>query len=139
LTYEPDAVLVIPADLPYLSVRDLDAMADGVADDWSSGVVAPSKDGGTGGLLLRANCLIDPAFGQDSAHRHEQRLRQSGRAPTILHRSGLAIDIDVPADLDLLGDQLLDVAWRADARDLDGPVHRPKQPRENFAGTDLKE
>ena len=100
-------VLVVPADLPYLAQSDLRAIHDAAVG--VSGVVAPSKDGGTGALLMRRERQIEPEFGEDSGERHVSALSRTGLAPAVVHRSGLAVDIDVPADLDLLGDELVDI------------------------------
>lgn len=111
-----EAILILPADLPYLSNRDVEAMV-AMGTHPGSGVVAPSKDGGTGGLLLKRDAMIEPAFGEGSGSRHITLLAATGSEPEVVHRSGLALDIDLPEDLDLLGDQLLDVVWGGDSVD----------------------
>jgi 2-phospho-L-lactate/phosphoenolpyruvate guanylyltransferase len=124
-----EAVLILPADLPFLTVADVAAMIAGQSSQ-HHGVVAPSKDGGTGGLLLRPPRIIQPAFGYGSARTHRDLLEAAGVEPVILHRSGLALDIDSPEDLDLLGDELLDIVWNGGrhhgGRSIDGPYQAGK-------------
>ncbi len=108
-----EALLVLPADLPLLSTTDItDLLA--MLPLAAGGVVAPSKDGGTGALALRPPQLIQPAFGPQSAARHLERIRATGAEAAELYRSGLALDVDEPEDLALLpGHEIFDVARRS--------------------------
>jgi 2-phospho-L-lactate guanylyltransferase len=96
-----DAMLVLPADLPLLTTSDIDDIIS-LIPDATGGVVAPSKDGGTGALALRPPHLIQPAFGVGSAARHLELIRAVGGSARELHRPGLALDVDEPEDLSLL-------------------------------------
>ncbi|HEV3311259.1 MAG TPA: 2-phospho-L-lactate guanylyltransferase [Chloroflexota bacterium] len=135
------AVLVLPADLPFLSGGDVEAMLRYLTPEpgISTGAVAMSKDGGTGGLLLRPPDLIQPAFGPASGDRHIRLVREAGVAPAKVRRSGLAIDIDVPGDLDLLGDDLLDIVWGGDGHDRRVGIDGTNQTREHLSRTDFEE
>ena len=131
-----DAIVVLPADLPFITRSDIAALIN-LMPSGSGGVVAPSKDGGTGALLLRPPMLVDPCFGPHSGQRHMTAIRDAGGTISVLQRSGLAIDIDVPADLDLLGDELLDVAW---SRNGSGPhigIDATNKTGEHSAGADF--
>jgi 2-phospho-L-lactate guanylyltransferase len=132
-------VLIVPADLPFLTPADIDILASAGGDADRAGAVAPSKDGGTGGLLLRPPSIVEPRFGVDSGARHAAALRSAGVEPAIVQRSGLALDIDVPEDLDLLGDELLDIVWSRDGNGLGGAIYRADEAGEYLARPDLDE
>jgi 2-phospho-L-lactate guanylyltransferase len=95
-------LLLVMADLPYLTTADVTAMID--AGRKSAVVIAEAKDGGTNALLLRPPSVLKFSFAtnQPSATRHGEEARKAGIEPLFLHRPGLARDIDTPADLDAL-------------------------------------
>lgn len=92
-----EAILVLPADLPQLTVADLDALV-ALAQTGPGVVIAPSSMGGTSALLLRPPDAIPFAFGIDSFARH-CLLAQAADLPCRVHQSPtLAFDVDLPAD-----------------------------------------
>lgn len=99
-----DAALVLTADLPLATAADLDAVIDRAPA--APGIVCvPSRDGtGTNALLMRGPRIIAPRLGPGSlaAHRAEALRRQVAvvRCP----RPALALDVDTPADLAVLGE-----------------------------------
>jgi len=99
--FEADALLVLPSDLPLLTVDDLHALY-ALAVKQPGLVIAPSRDGGTNALLLRPPHAIDFAFGPDSFQRHCQLARANGYRCQVVESSSLAFDIDWPQDLDEL-------------------------------------
>jgi 2-phospho-L-lactate guanylyltransferase len=92
-------LLLVMADLPYLSADDIAALVEAGRDH--AVVIAEAKDGGTNALLLRPPTVLGFAFATHapSAARHAERARQAGIEPAIVRRPGLARDIDTPADL----------------------------------------
>src|SRR5579883_166110 len=92
-------LLVVMADLPYLTKDDIAALTD--AGGMSAVVIAEAKDGGTNALLLRPPTVLQFAFSRErpSAQIHAEHARRAGIEPVILRRPGLAQDIDTPADL----------------------------------------
>lgn len=94
-----DDLLLVMADLPYLSVADIQALIE--AGRQSPIVIAEAKDGGTNALLLRPPTVLTFAFttGRPSAQFHADHARNVGIAPAIVRRPGLARDIDTPDDL----------------------------------------
>lgn len=87
--------LVVCADLPGLAAGDVATVAAVDAEV----VVAPTRGGGTGGLLLRPGVHLDPAFGARSAAAHRQRSRRAGRRTAQVSTAGFHHDVDEPADL----------------------------------------
>jgi len=93
-----DALLVLPVDLPWLEVADVDAMV-AAAEDGAQLVIAPDeKAGGTNALLLAAGDTLEFCFGDDSFKAHLAAARRSGIAARVIDRPGLAFDVDTPAD-----------------------------------------
>jgi 2-phospho-L-lactate guanylyltransferase len=101
------ATLVVAADLPVLSVGDLEAICAAIAPDAPEGrsvVVAPTRDGGTGGLLRVPGGVIPTAFGPGSARAHERHALAAGIDAIVLDREGFALDLDTPGQLRALAD-----------------------------------
>jgi 2-phospho-L-lactate guanylyltransferase len=92
-------LLLIMADLPYLTASDIAAMIE--AGRTSDVVIAEAKDGGTNALLLRPPTVLTFAFttGRPSASFHADHARSVGIEPAMVRRPGLARDIDTPDDL----------------------------------------
>lgn len=96
-----EAILVLPADLPFLTEQDIRQLYKmGVSGNGV--VIAPSRDGGTSALLLRPPTVIDFAFGVNSFAMHTGMAYTSGTPYQTLESPTLALDIDHPTDLNLL-------------------------------------
>ena len=64
--------------------------------------IAPDRHNeGTNALLVCPPGLIRYAYGIGSFARHCELARQAGARLEIVHRPGLALDLDLPEDLDL--------------------------------------
>jgi 2-phospho-L-lactate guanylyltransferase len=88
-------LLVVPADLPRLTAADVRAVLTLDAEV----VVAPTGDGGTGGLLRRPGDVLTTSYGPGSAARHERRARAAGLRTLTVARRGFADDVDTLVDL----------------------------------------
>ncbi len=97
------AVLILPADLPLLTLAD-------VARLWRASqqlyadramVIAPdSQEQGTNALLVRPPGALAYQFGPGSFQRHCQQARELGLAWHIDRSPRLGLDVDLPADLE---------------------------------------
>jgi 2-phospho-L-lactate guanylyltransferase len=96
------SMLFLPADLPFVTVADINALIAAAVDH--DAVIAPdARHCGTNALLLTPPQLIEPQFGEQSFTAHVQALRCSrAKSLHIVERPALAHDIDVPADLHAL-------------------------------------
>lgn len=94
--------LYLPADLPRLGGRDVEALLDAGAGE-STVVLSPARDeDGTNALLVPAAFRMEPLLGVRSFPRHLGQAKRLG-IPTVVHRSpGLGLDIDTPEDLLLM-------------------------------------
>lgn len=91
-------VLVVMADLPSLCPTDVAALLAADAEV----VVAPTDDGGTGGLLRRPADVMGTAYGPGSGGRHARLAAARGRSSEVVQLPGFARDIDTWDDLELL-------------------------------------
>jgi 2-phospho-L-lactate/phosphoenolpyruvate guanylyltransferase len=96
------ASLVVAADLPLLTTEEVE-VACNVGPPETSVVIAPTSDGGTGGLLRRPSTAIPTAYGPDSAAAHRRLARAAGLAVTETVTQGFACDLDTPTQLRALG------------------------------------
>jgi 2-phospho-L-lactate guanylyltransferase len=95
-----DTVVVLPGDVPLVAPSDIRALVEAVGQAPRALAVAPDRAGiGTNALLLRPPLLIQPAFGPGSCRRHIEAGQAAGAVTVEVHRTGLAVDIDTPADL----------------------------------------
>jgi 2-phospho-L-lactate guanylyltransferase len=96
------AALVLPADLPLLAPAVITEFLDEAGD--AAVAVAPDRANvGTNALLLRPPRALAPAFGPASCERHRAVARARGLSVAFVHLPALALDLDTPADLALLG------------------------------------
>lgn len=88
-------LLVVAADLPSLTASDVTRL---LATD-AEVAVAPTADGGTGGLLRRPADACATAYGDGSGRRHLELGRAAGRRTLEVPLPGFALDVDVVDDL----------------------------------------
>jgi len=92
---EDDGVLIVASDLPACTPDDVRAMTgfDGV-------LVATDASGtGTNALWRRPPDAIPLIFGEASARHHRAAAEAGGIAVEVVHRPGLAFDVDLPSHL----------------------------------------
>ncbi|MEE2673418.1 MAG: 2-phospho-L-lactate guanylyltransferase [Myxococcota bacterium] len=93
-----EPVLVVLGDVAGALPSDIDTLSSmlegpGVA-------LAPSSDGGTSALLRAPHDVIPSCFGSDSAKRHREAATRGGVAYLEAHLPSLALDLDLPEDVD---------------------------------------
>jgi len=99
-------VLVVPADLPLITTEDVRAMLD-FAKDPPVVVVAPDhRQQGTNALLVCPPGLIEYDFGPGSFQRHCERAKLAGARLEICTLPSLALDVDLPEDLEMVEGEL---------------------------------
>lgn len=104
--YTTRGVLVIPADLPLVTPEDIYSMIERIKHP-PVVVVAPDRHcQGTNALLICPPGLIEYDFGPGSFQRHCERARCAGARLEIIELPSLALDVDLPEDLDLVSHEL---------------------------------
>jgi 2-phospho-L-lactate guanylyltransferase len=100
-----ETAIVLPGDIPLLSVADLAALIAATEGARRAVVIGASRDGqGTNALLLRPADVITPVFGPPSVDRHVRAGLAAGAVTRVQAGLGLALDVDTPADLAALAD-----------------------------------
>ena len=114
--------LVIPGDIPLLTVNDMRAVLD--AAPTAGSVLVPAADGrGTNAALRSPADLFPLRFGNDSFRPHLAAARATRRPCVVLSLPGIALDVDNVTDLKRLVDapvathsQILARQWNLDER-----------------------
>jgi 2-phospho-L-lactate guanylyltransferase len=94
----------MPADLPLITPEDIRAIL-ARASDPPVVVVAPDRRReGTNALLVCPAGTIEYEFGPGSFQRHCDRTRQAGARLEICEIPSLALDMDLPEDLEMVSE-----------------------------------
>ncbi|MEM2865602.1 MAG: 2-phospho-L-lactate guanylyltransferase [Candidatus Hadarchaeales archaeon] len=91
-------VLILPADLPFLRVDDVEGIV-GMASSEREVVIAPSYARGTNALFLRPPDVIPLRFGGESFPLHVRESLRAGIRPKIYRSETVATDVDGVEDL----------------------------------------
>jgi 2-phospho-L-lactate/phosphoenolpyruvate guanylyltransferase len=101
--YSAHGVLILPADLPLLISEDIHSLIE-LAQVTPVVVVVPDRHReGTNALLVSPPGLIEYQFGPDSFNIHCQLAEKTRARLKICELPSLALDMDVPEDLELVG------------------------------------
>jgi 2-phospho-L-lactate guanylyltransferase len=95
-------VLVLPADLPLLTVTDVEALLACLNGDPLVALAPDRHEAGTNAMLIAPPGRIGYAFGPASFEQHRQMAQEAGVRLQIIRRPTLALDLDLPEDLALL-------------------------------------
>ncbi len=97
------ALLVLPADLPYLSASDVRMLLNALGDTEDAVVISPDRPReGTNALLLRPPDALPFAFGPGSFETHLHAAEKRGIEAEIRDSAGVAFDLDTREDLRVL-------------------------------------
>lgn len=109
------SILVLAADLPFVSAEALRTLRDGVGRDEAS-IIADRHGSGTNGLLLPAWLPLAFAFGAGSLSRHVRTCSALGLEPRVWADERLAFDLDLPVEY---------LSWSGSGPESDAvdPVH----------------
>ncbi|HZO22605.1 MAG TPA: 2-phospho-L-lactate guanylyltransferase [Steroidobacteraceae bacterium] len=94
-------VAILPADLPRITAREIDALVHaGRAGGFS---IAPDAAGtGTNALYVAGCVSFNFQFGRASREAHLEEARRRGLGAQLVHSPGLAFDVDGAAELEAL-------------------------------------
>jgi 2-phospho-L-lactate guanylyltransferase len=95
------SVLVLPADVPLVTSKDINGIVSLCSDSPSVGV-SPSHAGGTNSLMRNPPNVMPTYFGPESYKRHLDEASKLGIQASTSESQGLSLDIDLPRDLSLL-------------------------------------
>lgn len=98
---EKAAILILHADLPLATPVAVEALVRG-APGADAVTMVRSGDGGTNAMLMAPPMRFALAYGPNSAAQHEAAARAAGMLVTWHDSPELALDLDTPADIELL-------------------------------------
>jgi 2-phospho-L-lactate guanylyltransferase len=104
--YATRGVLIVPADLPLITPEDVRLMLERAVKPPVVVVAPDRRQDGTNALLVCPAGLIEYEFGPGSFQRHCERARQAGARLEICDMPSLALDMDLPEDLELVSETL---------------------------------
>lgn len=109
LSHSVQGVLIVPADLPLLTVDDIHEVVKRAVDPPVVVITPDRHHQGTNALLISPPGLIQYEYGPDSFQRHCLQAEKAGARLEICERGSVALDIDFPEDLELAGYELMDI------------------------------
>lgn len=97
-SWRADAVLILPADLPFINVDDIRGLIQ--LSKENSIVLSTDDEGdGTNALLVRPPGLIEYEYGKGSFQKHIENAHRVGADIASYYSERLSLDIDYPEDL----------------------------------------
>ncbi|MEK6320205.1 MAG: 2-phospho-L-lactate guanylyltransferase [Acidobacteriota bacterium] len=97
-----DTVMRLPADLPLVRAEDIDELLS-IELDSPGALLVPSREGtGTNAIIRTPPTLFPSRFGPNSLALHRQEAARVGVDCMIVNNARIALDIDEPADVELL-------------------------------------
>jgi 2-phospho-L-lactate guanylyltransferase len=105
-TYATRGVLILPADLPLITPEDIQSLLARAVDPPVVVISPDRRRQGTNALLVCPAGLIEYEFGPGSFQRHCTRAHQAGAHLEICELPSLALDMDLPEDLELVSETL---------------------------------
>jgi 2-phospho-L-lactate guanylyltransferase len=97
------AVLVLPADLPLIKPSDLKKLLKRGKKPPVVVIAPDRRQDGTNGLFVNPAGLIEYGYGPGSFKCHSERAAQSGARLEVINLPNIALDLDLPEDLEALG------------------------------------
>ena len=92
-------MLVVPADVPLITVADVEAIVLAHRAAPSVTLVPAGEDGGTNALACSPPLAVACRFGDDSLRAHQEAARAAGIAAGLVRLTRVGLDIDRPDDL----------------------------------------
>jgi 2-phospho-L-lactate guanylyltransferase len=109
INHSDQGVLIVPADLPLITVDDIHEVLKRAVNPPVVVITPDRHRQGTNALLIAPPGLIKYEYGPGSFERHCIQATRSGARLEICERSSVALDIDLPEDLELAGYELLEI------------------------------
>jgi len=109
ISHSVHGVLIVPADLPLITVDDIHEVLKRAVKPPVVVITPDRHRQGTNALLIAPPGLIKYEFGPGSFERHCIQAKKAGARLEICERGSVALDIDLPEDLELAGYELLEI------------------------------
>jgi 2-phospho-L-lactate guanylyltransferase len=97
------AVLVLPADLPLIDAKEIQALLKHGRKPPVVVIAPDRRENGTNGLFINPVNLIEYAYGPGSNTRHAEQAVLAGARVKVIRSKAFGLDLDLPEDLELIG------------------------------------
>jgi 2-phospho-L-lactate/phosphoenolpyruvate guanylyltransferase len=101
-TYATRGALVLPADLPLLTVADLRDFFERVFGPPCVTIAPDRREDGTNALLISPGGLIPYSFGPGSFARHCAEAQKRNARLEVVRNPNIGLDLDLPDDLEMM-------------------------------------
>ncbi len=98
MTTGPGRVLILPADLPYMTAEDLEALLTMETAERAMVIVPDTRQLGTNAILLSNANMLKPQFGRRSFQKHIRQATSSGAELIVWLNENIQQDLDTPQD-----------------------------------------
>jgi 2-phospho-L-lactate/phosphoenolpyruvate guanylyltransferase len=102
-------VIIVPADLPLITVDDIREVVKRAVDPPVVVITPDRHREGTNALLISPPGLIKYEYGPGSFQRHCAQAVKAGARLEICECRSVALDIDLPEDLEIAGYELMEL------------------------------
>jgi len=109
LNHSVQGVIIVPADLPLITKDDIREVVKRAVDPPVVVITPDRHHQGTNALLISPPGLITYEYGPGSFQRHCTQAEKAGARLEICERGSVALDIDLPEDLELAGYELMEI------------------------------
>jgi 2-phospho-L-lactate guanylyltransferase len=97
------AVLILPADLPLIKSSDIKKLIMRGKKQPVIVIAPDMRQDGTNGLFVNPAGLIEYGYGPGSFQCHSGRAIEAGAKLVVIESRNIALDLDLPEDLEALG------------------------------------
>lgn len=101
-TYQALEILVLPADLPLITVEDIQRFLSHSGKPPEVVIAPDRRHDGTNALFINPAGLIDFCYGPGSFSIHLEKAKKANARCEIVEIDSLSLDLDLPEDLELL-------------------------------------
>jgi 2-phospho-L-lactate/phosphoenolpyruvate guanylyltransferase len=109
LSHSVQEVIIIPADLPLITVEDIREVIKRGTNPPIVVITPDRHHQGTNALLVSPPGLIHYQYGPGSFQKHCAQAEKAGARLEICEIKSIGLDIDLPEDLELAGYDLLEI------------------------------
>ena len=99
--WNASGILIVASDIPLVTSKDIEAMLKQANEPRVVVIASDRRDDGTNALLVSPAGLIPYRFGEHSFQKHVAETLEAGAALRVYESPDLALDVDIPADLEL--------------------------------------
>jgi 2-phospho-L-lactate guanylyltransferase len=107
LDLNANGVLIVASDIPLLQANDMEAMLELATATPVTVIATDRRQDGTNAMLVRPPGLFPYTYGTGSCQKHIAAAKEAGAEIHLYESPTLALDVDIPADLDLYRERLM--------------------------------